>query len=105
MILISHGSGGSHLVYRTLAHHLARNGFIVGMPEHPFNNRNNNTLEGTVENLINRPRHIRTAIDWFFDSWKFARSLKPDVRCNNRSFYGWIHCVSSGRRCANFVSP
>ena len=78
LILISHGSGGSHLVYRTLAHHLARNGFIVGMPEHPFNNRNNNTLEGTVENLINRPKHIRIAIDWFYDNWNYARLLKPD---------------------------
>lgn len=78
LILISHGSGGSNLVYRTLAHHLARNGFIVGMPEHPFNNRNNNTLEGTVENLINRPRHIHIAINWFYDSWNYARFLKPD---------------------------
>lgn len=78
LILISHGSGGSHLVYRTLAHHLASNGFIVGMPEHPFNNRNNHTLAGTVENLTNRPRHIRTAINWFFNSKKFARFLKPD---------------------------
>lgn len=78
LILISHGSGGSNLVYRTLAHHLARNGFIVGMPEHPFNNLNNNTLEGTVENLINRPRHIHIAIDWFFNNWNYARLLKPD---------------------------
>lgn len=78
LILISHGSGGSHLLYRTLAHYLACNGFIVGMPEHPFNNRNNNTLEGTVENLENRPRHIHTAIDWFFESEKFARFLKAD---------------------------
>lgn len=78
LILISHGSGGSHLVYRTLAHHLALNGFIVGMPEHPFNNRNNNTLEGKIENLINRPRHIHIAIDWFYNNWNYARLLKPD---------------------------
>lgn len=65
LILISHGSGGAHLVYRTLAHNLASNGFIVGMLEHPFNNRNNNTLEGTIENLTYRPMHIRTAINWF----------------------------------------
>ena len=78
LILISHGSGGGNLLYRTLAHHLACNGFIVGMPEHPFNNFNNNTLEGTVKNLENRPRHINTAIDWFFESEKFARFLKAD---------------------------
>ncbi len=79
LVLISHGSGGSHFVYRTLAHHLARNGFIVGMPEHPFNNRNNNTLQGTVENLVNRPRHLRVAIDWFFESEKFSKFLKPEA--------------------------
>lgn len=78
LILISHGSGGGHLLYHTLAHHLACNGFIVGIPEHPFNNRNNNSLEGTVENLTNRPRHLRTAINWFFVSMEFARFLKPD---------------------------
>lgn len=78
LVLISHGSGGAHLLYQTLAHHLARNGFIVGMPEHPFNNRNNNTLVNTVENLVNRPRHIRTAINWFYDNKNFARFLKPD---------------------------
>lgn len=78
LILISHGSGGGNLLYRTIAHYLACNGFIVGMPEHPFNNFNDNTLEGTAENLENRPRHIHTAINWFFESEKFARFLKAD---------------------------
>ncbi|MDF2656472.1 MAG: alpha/beta hydrolase family protein [Bacillota bacterium] len=79
LVLISHGSGGGNLLYRTLAHYLARNGFIVGMPEHPFNNFSNNTLEGTVENLENRPRHINIAIEWFFESENFARIIKPDA--------------------------
>lgn len=78
LVLISHGSGGGNLLYRTLAHYLASNGFIVGMPEHPFNNFNNNTLEGTVENLENRPRHINTAMDWFFESENFTEVLKAD---------------------------
>ena len=42
LVLISHGSGGSHLAYRTLAAHLARHGFVVAIPDHPRNNRNNN---------------------------------------------------------------
>ncbi len=78
LVLISHGSGGGNLLYRTIAHYLASNGFIVGMPEHPFNNFNNNTLEGTVENLVSRPRHINIAIDWFFEHEKFSRVLKVD---------------------------
>jgi predicted dienelactone hydrolase len=79
LVLISHGSGGGNLLYRTLAHFLARNGFVVGMPEHPFNNFSDNTLEGTVENLENRPRHINLAIDWFFESENFSGIIKPDA--------------------------
>lgn len=78
LVLISHGSGGGNLLYRTLAHFLASHGFIVGMPEHPFNNFNNNTLEGTVENLENRPRHINIAIDWFLEHENFSCLVKSD---------------------------
>jgi predicted dienelactone hydrolase len=78
LVVISHGTGGSHLVYRTLAAHLARNGFVVAMPEHPGNNRNNNELVDTVANLANRPRHIRLVIDWALSSEAFGSSLMPD---------------------------
>lgn len=76
-VLISHGTGGSPLVYRSLARHLARSGFIVGLLEHPFNNRNDNSLEGTVQNLTYRPRHLRMAADWFFEDEKFKGLLQP----------------------------
>ncbi|MET3211202.1 UNVERIFIED_CONTAM: putative dienelactone hydrolase [Paenibacillus sp. PvR008] len=77
LVLISHGTGGSPLVYRSLARHLARNGFIVGLLEHPFNNRNDNSLEGTVQNLTYRPRHLRMAADWFFEDERFKGLLQP----------------------------
>jgi predicted dienelactone hydrolase len=64
LVVISHGTGGSHLVYRTLARYLARRGFVVACPEHPRNNRNNNELGGTDEILVNRPRHLRIVMDW-----------------------------------------
>ena len=97
LILISHGSGGGHLLYRTLAHHLASNGFIVGLPEHPFNNRNNNSLEGTVENLTNRPRHLSIAINWFFRSSEFKGFLKPDsVSIIGHSMGGYTALVVAG---------
>jgi len=66
LVMISHGSGGSYLTHRTLAMHLAKNGFVVCMPEHPFNNRHNNELQYTVQNMIYRPRHLRLAIDGVF---------------------------------------
>ncbi|MDQ2883487.1 MAG: hypothetical protein M3Y48_20590 [Actinomycetota bacterium] len=59
LVVISHGTGSSRLLYRRLAAHLARHGFIVAMPEHPLSNRNHNTLAGSRSNLANRPGHIR----------------------------------------------
>jgi len=70
LVIISHGNGGSHLLYRTISTYLAKNGYIVAMPEHYGNNRNNNTLENTTENLETRPRHISLTIDFLLsDTW------------------------------------
>lgn len=77
LVLISHGTGGSPLVYWSLARHLARSGFIVGLPEHPHNNRNDNSLEGTVQNLTYRPQHLRMAADWFFEDERFKGLIQP----------------------------
>jgi predicted dienelactone hydrolase len=74
LVAISHGTGGSHLVYRKLAAHLARNGYVALLVEHPRNNRNNNELGGTATILANRPKHIRAAVDWAFN--QFAGNLK-----------------------------
>jgi predicted dienelactone hydrolase len=63
LVVVSHGNGGSHLLYRTITIHLARNGYVVAHLEHPGNNRNDNSLEGTYENLVRRPRHVRLTID------------------------------------------
>ncbi|MCP1310162.1 alpha/beta hydrolase family protein [Paenibacillus tyrfis] len=97
LVLISHGTGGSPLMYRTLARYLAQNGFIVGMPEHPFNNRNNNSLEGTIQNLTNRPRHIRMAVDWFFENKMFEGKVKPDaVSIIGHSLGGYTVLATAG---------
>ncbi len=63
LVVISHGGGGSHLLYRIVAQHLAENGYIVAMPEHHGNNRNDNSLEGQNINLTLRTRHILLGID------------------------------------------
>ncbi|WP_324674184.1 alpha/beta hydrolase family protein [Hymenobacter sp. GOD-10R] len=77
LVLISHGNGGSGLVYRTLAHYLARHGFVVGMPDHPFNNRLDNSWAKTAQNLANRPRHLQLAISHLMDHPRFAAFLEP----------------------------
>lgn len=61
--VISHGGGGSHLVYRSIAGHLARHGFIVVAPEHPGDNRNDGSLYDTIEAAANRPAQASLAID------------------------------------------
>lgn len=78
LVLLSHGTGGTPFVYRSIARHLARNGFIVGLPEHPHNNRNDNSWEGTVQNLLHRPRHLRLAADWFYQDEAFKGLVKPE---------------------------
>jgi len=78
LVVISHGTGGSGLVYRNLASHLARRGFVVAMPEHPGNNRNDNALANAIENFEGRPRHVRIIVDWAFTSSPFAAHLARD---------------------------
>lgn len=77
--LISHGGGGSHLLYRTIATHLARCGYIVVSPEHPRDNRNDNTLTGTDVSAVNRPKHASLAIDAVLDSPFFMASASASA--------------------------
>lgn len=63
LVVVSHGTGGSPLVYRALAAHLARRGFVVACPEHPRNNRDDDSLGGTDTILERRPRDVCRAID------------------------------------------
>jgi predicted dienelactone hydrolase len=75
LILISHGNGGSHLLYRTISTHLAKNGYVVAMLEHFGNNRNNNSLENTTENLETRPRHVSLTIDFLLSANGFSKNI------------------------------
>lgn len=61
--LISHGAGGSHLLYREIATHLASAGWIVLCPEAPRDNRNDRSLSHTDESVTNRCRQLSQALD------------------------------------------
>ena len=78
LVIISHGSGGSHLLYRTISTYLAKNGYIVAMIEHYGNNRNNNNLENTEENLILRPQHVSLTINELFSDALFREHIAND---------------------------
>ncbi|MBC7659130.1 MAG: alpha/beta hydrolase [Chitinophagaceae bacterium] len=103
LILISHGSGGTPIVYRTLAEHLVRHGFIVGLPEHPLNSRSDNSESGTLHNLRNRPRHISLAIDWFYQSSPYQTHLKHSVSVIGHSMGGYTALAAAGGRPTSFA--
>jgi len=79
LVVISHGSGGSNVAYRTLAKSLAQDGFVVALQLHPRNNRDDNSLADTDTLLENRPRELRAAIDCMFDSSNFREHLVRDT--------------------------
>lgn len=76
LVLISHGSGGSPATHRELACHLAAAGFVVGVPEHPFNNRTDNSRAESLQLLADRPHHLQQVADWLFQS-RHAPGLVP----------------------------
>lgn len=63
VVALSHGEGGSPWTSRGLALALARAGCAVVMIEHPGSSRSDGRLAGTAADLVNRPRHVRLALD------------------------------------------
>ncbi|WP_438009266.1 alpha/beta fold hydrolase [Sorangium sp. So ce321] len=84
LVVLSHGGGGTPLAYRTLASHLAQSGYVVAMPEHPGDNRNDRSLSEAVENLENRPRHVRLTMDAVCSD----AELGPRLQCDNVAMIG-----------------
>jgi len=75
LVVISHGSGGAPILYRTIAMTLAARGYVVVLLEHPGNNRLDNSLKGTLQNLQNRPRHVSLTIDHLVSHPVYSRYL------------------------------
>lgn len=63
LCVISHGGGGSHLLYRSIGSWLSTHGIVVISVEHPGDNRNDRSLSNTDRAAIDRPRHVSLAID------------------------------------------
>lgn len=79
LVLLSHGTGGSPLTHRELARHLAALGFVVGVPEHPYDNRNDARGAERIELLAERPRDLKRCADSLFASALFGRVLVPEA--------------------------
>ena len=75
--VISHGAGGSHLLYRDIATHLACAGWLVICPEAPKDNRNDNSLSYTDEAVTNRCIHLAKALDALLAHERFGAAADP----------------------------
>lgn len=64
LVMISHGNNGTPWTHRETARALVHAGYAVVTVEHLGNSRTDASLANTSDNLANRPRHLRLAIDW-----------------------------------------
>jgi predicted dienelactone hydrolase len=97
LIIISHGNGGSNLLYRTISTYLVKNGYVVAMLEHYGNNRNDNKLENTIENLENRPKHVSLTIDFLLsNNWLKKSLLINEIAVIGHSMGGYTALALAG---------
>ena len=97
LVIISHGNGGSHLLYRTISTYLAKGGYVVAMIEHYGNNRANNKLERSIVNLQYRPRHVSLTIDKLLSETAFGQSILLDkIAIIGHSFGGYTALALAG---------
>ncbi|MBJ7308878.1 hypothetical protein H7U20_01535 [Rugamonas sp. CCM 8940] len=78
LVMISHGTRSSPMVFRSLAQFLAGQGFIVGLLEHPFDCVANASQQYSYENLVNRPRQIDLAIDGALAVPGIGAAIRPE---------------------------
>jgi len=102
--VISHGSGGSPLTHRDLARFLACEGFLVLLPEHPGNNRDDNHLANTAAILAQRPRDVTAVLDWAGSAQGFPSEVDlRRVGVVGHSLGGYTALTQAGGRAVAFA--
>ena len=81
LIVLSHGTGGSELVYTTLAEGLAQHGYLVAALRHPGDNWQDNSLfkhspKGYFEE---RPKQVSHVIDAILRDPEWKARIKSDA--------------------------
>ncbi|MDB5267738.1 MAG: alpha/beta hydrolase [Hymenobacter sp.] len=104
LVLISHGTGGTPLTHRLLAHFMACHGFVVGLPRHHANHRDDNSWHNTSDNLVSRPHHLSLAIDGLLA--EFGAVLRPDwVGLIGHSLGGYTALALAGGQPGTATEP
>ena len=99
LVLVSHGTGSSGLLHRQLAQALVGQGYVVGLLEHPHNNRDDDSWANTPQNLVARPRHLQLALDALLHEAHLGPALYPGVAALiGHSMGGYAVLAATGGR-------
>ena len=79
LVVISHGSRGSHMGHRDTAIYLAERGYIVISVLHPKNNYLDDSAGRTNVNWINRPQHISRVLDSILTNNDYKDYINEDM--------------------------
>lgn len=96
VVLVSHGTGSSGLLHRQLAQVLVQQGYVVGLLEHPHNNRDDNRWANTPQNLVARPRHLQLALDYLLRDEHLGAALRPEAALVGHSLGGYSALAAVG---------
>lgn len=107
LVLISHGSGGAPLLYRTLSLLLARSGYFVALIRHRGNTLGDNALAHSPANLRNRPRQLVTLLEALLADPVLAASIaREPVTAIGHSLGGYtVLSVAGGQPCTRSREP
>ena len=99
LVLVSHGTGSSGLLHRQLAQALVKHGYVVGLLEHPHNNRDDDSWAHTPQNLVARPQHLQLALDHLLRDAQLGPALYPEkVALLGHSLGGYAVLAAVGGR-------
>jgi predicted dienelactone hydrolase len=99
LVLISHGSGGSPLLYRSMSLPLARSGCIVAGLKHAGNSVGDDALADSLENFRNRPRQMVELLAALLSNRTFGPAISDaPVTAIGHSLGGYTAlCVAGGQ--------
>jgi predicted dienelactone hydrolase len=78
LVVMSHGSGGSHTGHADTAAALAEAGFVVVAAQHTGDNYRDESYVRSGRQLVERTRHIVRVIDFMLDQWPESERINPE---------------------------